>query len=62
MEKSTLVHSFMLYLTIRKFPVLFSELKSGEFTKSYTKNNELKIDFISRKEYILAMAYDASNT
>jgi hypothetical protein len=57
-----IIHSFKLYLTEQKFPVMFSHLSDGNFTKTYMKNQRLEIEFISRNHFAFAMTYDGLTT
>jgi hypothetical protein len=51
-------HSFKLYLTQKRFAVMFSQLNNGQYTKTYMKNGRLEIDFITPQEFSYALTYD----
>jgi hypothetical protein len=60
--KPQIIHCFKIYLTEQKFPVMFSQLSDGKYTKTFMKNQRLEIEFISINEYAMAMAYDGLTT
>jgi hypothetical protein len=60
--KPQIIHCFKLYLTEQKFPVMFSQLSDGNYTKTFMKNQRLEIEIISRCEYAMALAYDGLTT
>jgi hypothetical protein len=60
--KPQIIHCFKLYLTEQKFPVMFSQLSDGNFTKTFMKNQRLEIEMISRSHYAMALAYDGLTT
>lgn len=52
-----ILDSFKIYLTVNKFPVMYSKMDNGQYTKSFLKNNILDIQFISQDEYSFAFYY-----
>lgn len=59
---SQIIHCFKLYLTEQKFPVMFSQLSDGNFTKTFMKNQRLEIEIIPKNQYAFALAYDGLTT
>lgn len=52
-----IIYSFKLFLTMKKVKVMYAELSDGEYSKSYMKDGILEIEFIPRKEYLIALGY-----
>lgn len=52
-----IINAFKIYLTENRFAVMFSHLSNGQFTKTYLKNGQIEIDFITPQEFAYALNF-----
>jgi hypothetical protein len=54
---SQIYYAFKIYVTDLKFPIMFSKLNDGNYTKTFMNDKKLDIHLITQQEYAFALAY-----